>query len=145
MAEEESLQPTVDWEAFRKSIGYTPEELEAFRSRPNNVYVVENAHRLDRWVIVAEVIESHGCAAGHKVGDRLYFSPHGVLETEKGPSRICVQAIPALASAVAVFQERIIAGLSPDPYLFRQVGCVDVGVACGGWGHIAFRLYAVPR
>ncbi len=145
MADEERPRETVDWEAFRQSLGYTPEELEAFRSQPNNVYVVENAQRLDRWVIVAEVVESHGCAAGHRVGDKLYFSPHGVLEADRGPSRICVQAIPALASAVAVFQERIIAGLSPDPYLFRHVGCVDVGVACGGWGHIAFRLYALPR
>ncbi|MDH7489110.1 MAG: hypothetical protein QHH80_06340 [Anaerolineae bacterium] len=145
MAEKKLPETGVDWEAFRQGMGYTPEELEAFRSHANNAYVVENAHLLDRWVIVAEVIDSHGCAAGHKVGDKLYFSPHGVLETEKGPARICVQAIPALASAVAVFQERIIAGLSPDPYLFRQVGCVDVGVACGGWGHVAFRLYALPR
>ena len=135
----------TDWEAFRQSLGYSPEELVAFRSHANNEFVAENAGRLNEWLIVAEVVESHGCAAGHKIGDKLYFSPHGVLEAEKGPSRICVQAIPALASAVAVFQERIIAGLTPEPYLFKRVGCVDVGVACGGWGHIAFNLYAIPR
>lgn len=145
MMDDDSTRGEVDWEAFRLSMGYTSEELDAFRSHANNAYVVENAARLNRWVIVAEVMDSHGCAAGHKVGDRLYFSPHGVLETEKSPPRICVQAIPALASAVAVFQERIIAGLTPNPYLFRQVGCVDVGVACGGWGHVAFKLFAVPR
>jgi hypothetical protein len=67
-----------------------------------------------------------------------------LLEAAKSPPRICVQAFPALASAVAVFQERIVAGLDPDPYLFKRVGCVDVGVTCGGWGHIAFNLYTVP-
>lgn len=93
----ESTRGAMDWEAFRLSMGYTPEELDVFRSHANNAYVVENADRLNRWVIAAEVMDSHGCAAGHKVGDRLYFSPHGVLETEKSPLRICVQAIPALA------------------------------------------------
>ena len=126
-------------------MGYSPDELKIFRSHSNNEYVVENAWRLNKWVIVAEVIESHGCAAGHKVGDRIYISSHGVLEAEKSPQRICIQAIPALASAVAVFQERIIAGLTPSPYLFKRVGCVDVGVGCGGWGHIAFNLYTLPR
>jgi uncharacterized repeat protein (TIGR04076 family) len=135
----------TDWESFRKSMGYSPEELETFRSHANNEYVVENAARLDKWRIVAEVVESHGCAAGHKVGDKIYLSPHGVLEADSSPARICLQALPALASAVAVFQERIIAGLSPDPYLFKRVGCVDVGVGCGGWGHIALNLYAVLR
>ncbi len=134
-----------DWEAFRRDMGYSPEELAAFRSHANNAYVVEHAARLNAWVIVAQVVESHGCAAGHKVGDRLYLSPHGVLEADRGPARICLQAIPAIGTALAVFQERIMAGLDPDPYLFRHVGCVDVGVRCGGWGHIAFRLYAVPR
>jgi len=134
----------VDWEAFRESMGYSPQELERFRAHPNNVFVVENACRLDEWEIVAEVIESHGCAAGHNVGSKLFFSPHGVLLADKAPERVCLHALTTLGPAVAVFQERIIAGLSPDPYLFRHVGCLDVGVTCGGWGHIAFKLYALP-
>ena len=138
-----SLQP--DWEAFRQSMGYSVEELEVFRSHPNNVYVVENVSRLDKWLIVAEVIESHGCAAGHKLGDRLYFSPHGVLEMERNPAQICLHIFPALAAALPTFQERIISGLDPNPNLFRRVGCLDVGVTCGGWGHVAFNLYAVPN
>ncbi len=145
MSDQQVTFSQADWEGFRQSMGYSPDELAAFRSHPNNEYVVEHAARLDKWLIVAEVIESHGCAAQHKVGDKLYFSPHGVLEAEKGPRRICLQVFPALASAVAVFQERIISGLAPDRYLFKHVGCVVVGVLCGGWGHMAFTLYAVPR
>lgn len=133
-----------DWEAFRQSIGYTPQELERFRSHPNNVFVVENARRLDEWLIIAQVVESHGCAAGHSAGSQLTFSPHGVLLTDRAPEKVCLYALTCLGPAIAVFQERIIAGLSPDPYLFRHVGCLDVGVGCGGWGRIAFKLYAVP-
>ena len=134
----------LDWASFAADMGYSPEQLEMFCSHPNNVFVAENAARLDDWVIVAEVIESHGCAAGHGVGARLYFSPHGVLLTERAPARVCLHAFPALASAVAVIQERIISGLDPSPNLFKRVGCMDVGVGCGGWGHIAFDLYAEP-
>lgn len=135
----------VDWEALGRSLGYSPEELQTFRAHPNNVYVAENSWRLDKWWIVAEVVASHGCAAGHQVGDRIYFAASGTLEAAKSPSRICLHAFPGLASAVAVIQERIIAGLEPNPSLFKHVGCIDVGVQCGGWGHIAFDVYGVPR
>ncbi len=145
MSDPGSTLQQPDWEAFRVSMGYSAEELAQFRLHPNNEFVVQYASRLDRWVVVAEVIEAHGCAAGHRLGDKLYLSPHGVLEADRSPARICLQAFPALASAVAVFAERIISGLEPDPYLFRRVGCVDVGVRCGGWGHIAFNLRAIPR
>jgi hypothetical protein len=145
MSEKHPGPSQPDWEAFRHSMGYSPEELAVFRSKPNNEYVVQHASRLDGWLVVAEIIESQGCATGHKIGDKFILSPHGVLIAEKSPPRICLQTIPALASAVAVFAERIIAGLEPNPYLFRRVGCVDVGVKCGGWGHVAFELYAVPN
>jgi hypothetical protein len=133
------------WSAFGRSMGYSGEELREFRSHPNNEYVAQNAWRLDEWVIEAEVVESHGCAAGHRMGDKLYFSPQGVLEARRGPERICLSGLAGLAGAVAVMQERIVVGLPPDAMLFHRVGCIDVGVRCGGWGHVAFNLAAVPR
>jgi len=105
---------------------------------------MQHADRLNAWVIVAEVVASHGCAAGHQVGQRFYFSPHGLYLSTKGPDSPCLQIPVAAAPAVAVMQERIISGLTPEPYLFNHVGCVDVGLACGGWGHVALRLYAEP-
>jgi uncharacterized repeat protein (TIGR04076 family) len=137
--------PHVDWAAFAQSIGYSEEELAAFRSRPNNAYVVEHASLLDQWWIVAEVIESHGCAAGMKVGDKITVSATGILETAMSAAHICISAFPPVATSVALFQERIIAGLDPNPNLYRRVGCLDVGVQCGSWGHVAFEMYAVSR
>ena len=134
----------AEWEAFRQSMGYSPEELDAFRADARREYVMQNANRLDAWRIVAEVIASHGCAAGHHAGDRFLFSPHGTYLSAQGPERPCLQVFVAVAPAVAVMQERIIAGLSPEAYLFTHVGCVDVGLACGGWGRIALRLSAEP-
>jgi len=134
----------AEWDSFRQSMGYSPEELAAFRADPRREYVMQHADRLDAWRIVAEVVSSHGCAAGHRHGDRFAFSPHGVYLSAQGPQRPCLQIFVAVAPAVAVMQERMIAGLSPEPYLFTHVGCADVGLACGGWGHVALRLYAEP-
>ena len=132
------------WESFRQALGYSEEELAAFRADPRREFVVQHADRLDAWTITAEVVESHGCAAGHQVGDRFHFSPHGTYLATEGPDRPCVQVFVAAAPAIAVMQERIISGLSPEPYLFNHVGCVDVGLACGGWGQIALQLSAEP-
>lgn len=140
---EDRLTPAA-WESFRQAMGYTEEDLAVFRSNPNREFVMQHAGRLDAWTITAEVVESHGCAAGHQVGDRFHFSPHGTYLATQGPERPCLQMFVAVAPAVAVMQERIISGLSPEPYLFNHVGCVDVGLACGGWGQIALRLSAEP-
>jgi uncharacterized repeat protein (TIGR04076 family) len=144
MGEAEDRLSPADWEAFRQQMGYSVEELAEFRADPRRAYVMQHADRLDAWVIVAEVVASHGCAAGHRVGQRFYISPHGVYVSTRGPAAPCLQVLVAVAPAVAVMQERIIAGLSPEPYLFNHVGCVDVGLACGGWGHVALWLYAEP-
>jgi hypothetical protein len=133
------------WSAFGRAMGYSAEELRQFRAYPNNEYVAQNAWRLDEWIIEAEVIESHGCASGHRLGDKLYFSPQGVMETRLGPERVCLAALAGLGPAVSVMQERIVVGLPPESMLFHRVGCLDVGVHCGGWGHVAFSLSAVPR
>ena len=140
---EDRLTPAA-WESFRQAMGYTEEELAVFRSNPNREFVMQHADRLDAWTITAEVVESHGCAAGHQVGDQFRFSPHGTYLAAQGPDRPCLQVFVAVAPAVAVMQERIISDLSPEPYLFNHVGCVDVGLACGGWGQIALRLSAQP-
>jgi len=75
-ASEERITPAA-WESFRQAMGYSEEELAVFRSNPRREFVLQHADRLDAWKITAEVVASHGCAAGHQVGDRFCFSPHG--------------------------------------------------------------------
>jgi uncharacterized repeat protein (TIGR04076 family) len=126
-------------------MGYTEEELAKFREDPHKEYILEHAHLLDEWTIVAEVIASHGCATDHQVGHRFYFSPHGVFLSERGPAKPCLHILTAVSPAVIVIQERILSGLSPEPHMLRHVGCIDTGVACGGWGQVALRLYTQPN
>lgn len=48
MSEKQNASTSFDWEAFRQSMGYSSEELQTFRSHPNNEYVAKHAQRLDK-------------------------------------------------------------------------------------------------
>jgi uncharacterized repeat protein (TIGR04076 family) len=97
-------------------------------------------------MIVAEVIESHGCDSGHKVGDRFYFDGRGVsLLAKLGPSKICIFALHAVALAMPAIAELTYAGIDPNQMRFKRFGCVDVGVRCGGWGHIVMEVKVEDR
>lgn len=41
--------------------------------------------------------------------------------------------------------ELFYAGVDPNGMRFRRVGCFDVGVRCGGWGHIVMELKMEDR
>jgi uncharacterized repeat protein (TIGR04076 family) len=96
--------------------------------------------------IVAEIIESHGCDSGHKVGDKIYFDGRGIsLLTKLGPSRICIFALHSVALAMPALAELLYAGINPNEMRFKRFGCPDVGIKCGGWGHIVMELSIEDR
>jgi len=96
--------------------------------------------------IVAEIIESHGCDSGHKVGDKIYFDGRGIsLLTKLGPSRICIFALHSIALAMPALAELLYAGINPNEMRFKRFGCPDVGIKCGGWGHIVMELGVEDR
>jgi hypothetical protein len=42
-------------------------------------------------------------------------------------------------------QELFYADVDPNEMRFKRAGCVDVGVNCGGWGHIVMEVRVVDR
>jgi hypothetical protein len=46
-------------------MGYTDQEMETFRSDPEKVKMVTQTPEFVKCKVIAEVIESHGCHAGH--------------------------------------------------------------------------------
>ena len=133
------------WEFYRQHLGYTDEEMSIFREDPKNEEVLTKAPALMNKTIVAEVIESHGCNSGHKVGDRFIFDGAGNLISKLNPKRICVYAMSAFAPCVFVANELFYAGMDPNGVRFKRVGCFDVGVRCGGWGRIVMELKVEER
>jgi uncharacterized repeat protein (TIGR04076 family) len=133
------------WKFFQQHLGYSDEELALFRARPQNADVLAKAPALMQKTIVAEVVESHGCNSQHKVGDRFIFDGAGNLVTSRSPRRICIYALQGLAGLIFTTNELFYAGIDPNSLRFNRAGCFDVGVRCGGWGHIVMEVRVEER
>lgn len=133
------------WKFIKEHLGYTDEELELFRNNPKNVDIISKIPDLMGKSIVAEVVASHGCNSQHKVGDRFYFDSAGNLLTKLNPKRICIHALSVLSTPIFVVNELSFAGVDPNEMRFNRVGCFDVGVRCGGWGHIVMQVKVEDR
>ncbi|MEE4261668.1 MAG: hypothetical protein V2I56_03195 [Desulfobacteraceae bacterium] len=133
------------WRFMQQHLGYTDEELEKFRSNPKNADIMSKAPDLMNKTIVAEVVASHGCASQHHVGDKFYFDGAGNLITKLNPKRICVHALSVLSGPMVVVNELFYAGVDPNEMRLNRVGCFDVGIQCGGWGHIAMEIKVEDR
>jgi hypothetical protein len=90
----------------------------------------------EKYRVVAEVIKSHGCALGHKVGDKLFFSGMGVYIGKEPAGPVFVGAFPPLAPIVNGVLLKIAEGSDPQKLLIHRAKCVDVGIEDGGWGEV---------
>jgi len=133
------------WKFVQNHLGYTDEEMKKFRENPRNEDIFSKAPALMNKTIVAEVVESHGCNSQHRVGDKFYFDGAGNLITKLCPKRICVYALSSIAPLIFTSNELFYAGADPNEMRFKRTGCFDVGVQCGGWGHIVMELKVEDR
>jgi len=134
------------WKQVQKHLCYTDEEMKIFRADSRNEDALSRGAAMLNKTIIAEVLESHGCDSGHKVGDKFYFDGRGIsLLTRLGPSRICIFALHAITLAMPAVAELFYAGVDPNQMRFRRFGCPDVGVKCGGWGHIVMEIKMEDR
>lgn len=139
---------TIDedlWKAFQARIGYTDAEMEEFRQNPRNLDVISKAPALLGKTIVVEVVEAHGCNSEHKKGDKFYFDGAGNLLTKLCPKKVCIYALDAVAMLIFTSNELLYAGVDPNEMRFKRAGCFDVGVGCGGWGHIVMEIRVEER
>jgi uncharacterized repeat protein (TIGR04076 family) len=133
------------WKLMQTHLGYDDKEMEEFRGNPRNIDVLAKASELINKTIVAEVVESKNCNSQHKVGDRFIFDGAGNLLTKKSPKRICIYALAELPKFIFAINELVYAGADPKKIRFKRTGCFDVGVACGGWGHITIEIKVEER
>ncbi len=133
------------WKFIQQHLGYSNDEMNLFRSNPKNVDIISKAPALMNKTIIAEVVSSQGCNSQHRVGDRFYFDGAGNLITKMSPKRICIHALSALSGLIYTANELFYAGVDPNEMRLNRVGCFDVGVDCGGWGHIDLELKIEDR
>lgn len=133
------------WKMFQRHLGYNDEEMKKFREDPRNEDVLSKSPVLMNKTIALKVVESHGCNSQHKVGDTFYFDGAGNLLTKLCPQRICIYALNSMTGLIFASNELFYAGIDPNEMRFRRAGCFDVGVQCGGWGHIVMELSVEDR
>lgn len=129
------------WNLFQKHMAYTDEEMEIFRSDPHKVRMVTQTPEMVKCRVIAEVIESHGCHAQHRVGDRFVMNPGGQLIAEESPKRICLSALGAINYIMPAIQERLVNKSDPNFERYHIVQCPDTGLDKGGWGKILMKVY----
>ena len=137
--------PEEFWSLMKEHLGYSDEELELFKKHPRNEKVLKTALDMREKTIVFEVVESQGCNSKHTVGTRFYFSGDGNLLSKVAPSKVCAFALPIMTQAIFGIQELWYAGVDPNELCFKRGGCFDVGVRCGGWGHIVLEAKVMSR
>jgi len=137
--------PDQVWATVQKHLGYTDEEFEQFRNDPRNAKVLAAGPDMMSKTIVFEVIESHGCNSQHRVGSRFYFSGDGNLLTKMAPSKVGAYLLPIMGQIIYGIQELWYAGVDPNDLRFKRAGCFDVGVSCGGWGHLMIEAKVMDR
>jgi uncharacterized repeat protein (TIGR04076 family) len=135
------------WKKFQEMQGYSDQEIAVYRSNPRYVKAMEHAPKFMTHNIIVEVVESHNCNAGHKVGDKFVLTGNGYLVRDACPKYMCVHALTAFAPLVYAMWERLYEDLDPDMMLFNTIHCPDVGCKRGGWGELIMRMYAkeVPK
>ncbi|MEJ2737968.1 MAG: hypothetical protein P8189_31175 [Anaerolineae bacterium] len=70
MSIKDQARDAAPWQGIQAHLGYTDEEMAAFREVPRNEEILSKAAALRSKTLVLEVVESHGCNSQHHVGDK---------------------------------------------------------------------------
>ncbi len=142
-----SVEDNKALKRFGELVGYTEADLKQFQPGDPRLRQMERLGRAAaRYSIAVEVVRARNCNSGYQEGDKFILDVDGNFITKFCPSRLCVYAISQLAVPVALINERLSEGLDPNQFHFmHQVRCLDVGVACGGYGEVRFEVKVVPR
>lgn len=124
---------------------YTDVQMEVIKSNPKIMHVIKKIPQLATTDFVFEIDEAHGCGIQHKQGQKIVINGNGSLLCSDSNPNICMYLLQSLTPVIYGAQEFIYAGLDPNDMKFTKVGCLDVGVKCGGFGHVSVNFKAIPK
>ena len=135
-----------DWKGSQKHMNFTDEELKAWMDDPAKFQGAQkmcSPEMQKKWLIV-EVVKSHGCANGLKVGDRLYFKGIGNLDPKRS-SHWCGHNMSHLPLIQDACHNLVMQGKDPNKEMFpNHFSCVDT-TAKYGWGYVENKAYVVEE
>jgi len=134
-----------DWEKFQRHNQYTDEELKIFKADPRRANAAPKlfSREVAKKCLIIEVVESHGCTAGLKPGDRLFFKALGILDSKRSDPW-CAHALGSIPAIANMVQDRYVSGLDPNGMVFNHIPCMDVGPK-SGWGQVIMKAYVVDE
>ena len=112
-------------------LGYSDEEMERFKKgKFAKVLPVMASPSIQGKTMVIEVVESHGCAEGQKVGDKLYFTGCSNLDPQRS-SRWCGYNMSHITNFVNLCHNMILQGIDPNVMYSNHFSCMDCGSKYG--------------
>ncbi|MGD8561273.1 MAG: hypothetical protein PVG03_02005 [Desulfarculaceae bacterium] len=132
---------------FAGKAAYKPSEITGFkREDPGLWHMHRLAQATAKYAIVAEVVSARHCNSGYRPGDRFVMDVDGNLLSRRCPKKMCVYLLAQMTAPVALINERLIEGLSPNELHFMgQFHCPDSGAECRGYGRVMVRISALLR
>lgn len=127
--------PAEVWQYIQGTMDFTDDEMEIFKKQPRTNQIVGKLDTIMKVPVVFEVVDAHGCIAGHKKGDFYMFPSGGPMDTKNSSPILCPFLMPPMSRIMWILQERVWEGLPPLP-LFSMGQCDDVGLKCNGWGKV---------
>jgi uncharacterized repeat protein (TIGR04076 family) len=130
-----------DWKEFQKNNRYSDEELIRFKANPRKAKSAQRlfSQEISKYDLIVEVVDSHGCTAGMKQGDRLVFKALGLLDPKRSSFGWCAQALGEIPGFANMAQDRFVSGLDPNDMFINHFSCMDAG-ACHGWGQVFMKV-----
>jgi len=135
-----------DWKAFQKHLGLTDKEMETWRKDPKrekNAPIMCSPEIQDKTLVI-EVVESHSCPGGMKVGDRLYFKGCGMLDPERSSSW-CSKAMEPIIAFANMATVLMTNGIDGNKMYYDHFQCGDAGAKFGGYGHVIMKATVVDE
>ena len=118
-------------------IGWTDEQIDNLS--PKMLKFLKLA-KTQEYKMIAEVIRSENCSFKLKKGDKLVFGSAGILLPDESTANLCLWAIAPLLPFNYMIYDRLYEELDPNGVFPDHVKCTDVGVACGGFGEVLFKI-----
>jgi uncharacterized repeat protein (TIGR04076 family) len=129
---------------FLSTCPLTENEQSYFLQSDNRIRRISGMDRYKDARIVAEVVKSDACIAGHGVGERIYFDAMGRLLTDKTDKPICSRLLNKLWYRLVMMQDRMAdeSGAPLGDGTFRgelpevPISCYGAAVPFGDCGQI---------
>lgn len=132
------------YKAFQRFFSYTDEQVEELKNSPDKEHhrrVLKGFWANPQAKMIAEVVKSEGCAAGHEVGDKYVIRADGIVNVEESVENLCLGALGALYPFLHVAYERIAEQMEDlSPQGLTHTACYDCGFEDGGFGRIMMKV-----